>query len=398
MDASVDNSALDLLELQQMIAGGLSDLFPGKLRVRAEIASMQVRGGHCYMELSQSGPDGLVAKVRAVSWRSWYQPLAAYFLQTTGSPLAAGMSVLLEVQVSYSELYGLSLLVYGIEPLYTMGEAERRRLETISRLEAEGLLDRQKELAVSPLPYRLAVISSPDAAGYGDFTRHLAGNEYGFVFDTELYEALMQGESAPASIIAALHRVAAASEAGEEIDAVLLLRGGGSTLDLVCFDDYELCRAIALFPLPVYTAIGHDRDRHVADMVAYEAVKTPTALADGMIDAFAAEDERIGSYATRLRLAFVSRLAEMSSALDRLEQRIHAADPRALLSRGYSLVAGPSGAILKSASAVRPGDRLRILFADGEIIASVEDSSPEYPEKCGECPENRDIPRKKGRK
>ena len=178
----------------------------------------------------------------------------------------------------------------------------------------------------------------------------------------------MQGESAPESISDA---IAAVESAPEQYDAVLIMRGGGSALDLACFDDYGLCFTIANCRIPVYTAIGHDRDSHVADMVAYCSVKTPTALADVFVDALAAEDERISSFGTRLRLAFASRLSSMDAALDLLAGRIRSADPRNVLARGYTLVADASGHVLKSADSLRSGDRIRVLFGDGSREAEV---------------------------
>ena len=179
----------------------------------------------------------------------------------------------------------------------------------------------------------------------------------------------MQGAEAPASISDAIARVECAPA---PFDAVLVLRGGGSPLDLACFDDYGLALAIANCPVPVYTAIGHERDTHVADVVAFEAVKTPTALADCFIEAFAAEDERISSFGTRLRTAFLSRLAAMESRLDALRERIRRADPRSVLSRGYTLVVDAQGVVIKSARQLPPGTKFKVLFADGTITASAE--------------------------
>ncbi|MBO4476347.1 MAG: exodeoxyribonuclease VII large subunit, partial [Bacteroidales bacterium] len=288
----MEQDYLELLELQTLIREGIEDAMPGPVRVRAEIASLQRRSnGHCYLELCESGPRGPVAKVRAVIWRSAWDPVAGKFARETGEPLREGLALVFEVTVNYSELYGLTLIIEDIDVSHTLGEAELARRRTIEKLTEEGLMDLQKELALPDLPYEIAVISAPDAAGYGDFRRHLLENEYGFAFNVTLFEAAMQGETAPASIMDAMQR---ALDAGG-FDAVLVMRGGGSTLDLACFDDYALCAAIARYPVPVYTAIGHDRDVHVADMVACGSVKTPTALADLLVDAVAAEDERISA-------------------------------------------------------------------------------------------------------
>ena len=373
----MEREYIDLLELQSQLRGEIEISFPERVWVRAEIASVQAKAnGHCYLDLSQSEDGRIVAKAKAVIWRSRAEALRTYFREATGGELAAGMEVLLRVQVSYSELYGLSLTVDEIEPRFTLGAAELQRRRTLEKLEADGLLDRQQELEPALLPYRLAVISARDAAGYGDFRRHLTENAYGFVFEVQLFEATMQGEDAPASIVDALERVECAPA---PFDAVLILRGGGSALDLACFDDYGLCFAIANGPVPVYTAIGHDRDFHVADRVAHEAVKTPTALADRFVEAFAAEDERISAYGNRLRMAFAARLAAMEQRLAALGDRIRAADPRNVLSRGYTLVTDAAGVVVKTAAALPPGTKFKVLFADGTIEAVVRDSgsSPE---------------------
>lgn len=361
---------IELSELQRQLSEGVSDLFPEKLWVLAEVASVQTRSnGHCYLDLCQSDGSGVVAKVKAVIWRSRYSQIREYYREVTGADIMSGQELLARVQVNYNELYGLSLVIDEIEPRLTLGQAEIEKQRTIGKLVSEGLMDKQKELSVSAIPYNLAVISAPDAAGYGDFCRHLSQNEYGFVFNVCLFEATMQGETAPASVIDALERIESAEIA---YDAVLIMRGGGSSLDLSCFNDYDMCFSIANCRIPVYTAIGHDRDYHVADMVSYRFVKTPTALADEFISCYMAEDERISDYGMRLRMAFNSKIAALNSQLDVLHARIHSADPRNVLSRGYALVTDAEGKVLKSAKAVRKDDNIRILFEDGQLEAKVK--------------------------
>ena len=400
----MEQDYLELFELQQIIKEGVEDAVPGAVRVRAEVASVQQRtNGHCYLELCQSDERTQLAKVRAIIWRSQAADILRKFAEATGSPLQPGVAVIFEVNVNYSELYGVSLIIEDIDVTSTLGEAELRRRRTLEKLEKEGLLELQKEFALPPVPYALAVISAPDAAGYGDFRRHLLENEYGFAFDVTLFPATMQGEGAPASIIASLGRAAAVQRpiiplhpkgtggvppetpciaslqpnseptCGEAagFDAILILRGGGSTLDLACFDDYELCAAIARCPLPVFTAIGHDRDEHAADLVACGSVKTPTALADMFIDAVAAEDECISGYQTRLRMAFMNKLALLDAALSKLETRITAANPRLLLERGYTLITNEKGTILKRAADAAAGDGIKVLYKDGTLNCTV---------------------------
>ena len=308
----MEKDIVDLYELQTRLKDGVERTFPGKVWLKAEISAVKARpGGHCYLELSQSDGGGLVAKAQAIVWASKYRILAPFFESVAGSPISEGMLVLVRVQVNFSQLYGLSLIIDDIDPSWSLGEKEKERLRTIARLKEEGLMDLQKELALPSLPYRLAVISAGDAAGYRDFMRHLHENDYGFVFSTELFPALMQGAGAAASISAAIDEVSAS---GREFDALLILRGGGARLDLACYDDYGLASHIARCPIPVLTAVGHDQDVHVCDMVAWTSVKTPTALADWFIDIYAGEDAMLQSFASRLAMAFQNKISAMEPA------------------------------------------------------------------------------------
>ena len=380
---------IDLAVLQARVKEGLSDLFPERLWVRAEISQWSPRAnGHCYLSLSQTKDGITVAEARAMIWRSSYLTLKDFFERETGTELRAGITVLVRVQVSFHEVYGYSLVIDDIDPAFTLGERAAERQRTIERLTAGGYMELQRELALPLLPYRLAVISSGTAAGLQDFRNHLLDNEYGFAFEVVLFEALMQGEGAPASIIDAIDRV----QEGQ-FDAVLLLRGGGSELDLACFDDYSLAVALATCPVPVFTAIGHDKDVHVADLVAHKAVKTPTALADEFLACYIAEDERIGMLGMRIvksllrkvgameapfvaamhriRMAASARLGLEVSRVALQEARIASTDPRTILDRGYVLVTGEDGKLLKSASRIDVGHNIGVRFGDGRLKATV---------------------------
>ena len=380
-----------LVELQLKLKKGIECLFPKRIWVRAEVSAVKARnGGHCYLELSQSDETGLLAKCSAVIWGSKYRFIAPYFESVTGSPIQEGMVLLVEVQVNYSELYGLSLVINDIDPEYSLGQKELERQKTIERLQKEGLMELQSGLQLPSLPYKLAVISAEDAAGYRDFMRHLHENPYGFTFETDLYPALMQGAGCPASVVEALDAV---MEAGSGYDAVLILRGGGAKLDLACFDDYGLCSVIAQYPLPVLTAIGHDQDYHVADMVAHTFVKTPTALADFLLEIYEDEDARLTTVQNRMRLAFANKInvaegrldmlrarikggfamkiAAVESALNVLQARIVSADPRKIIERGYALAVDGQGRVLKGAAGRKAGDEVSVLFADGRLDCTV---------------------------
>ncbi len=389
----MERDFLDLFEFQSKLKEGIECLFPSRLWIRAEVSAVKARnGGHCYLELSQSNENGLVAKAGAIIWASKFRFIAPYFESVTGSPISEGMVILAEVRVNYSQLYGFSLIINDVDPEYTLGQKEMERQRTIERLGKEGLLELQKELTLPVLPYNLAVISAEDAAGFRDFMRHIDENPYGFKVNIELYPALMQGAECPSSIIAALDAI---NEGGNTYDAVLILRGGGAKLDLACFDDYEMAAVIAQFPLPVLTAIGHDQDFHVCDMVAHEYVKTPTALADLILEMYEDEDARLSSYETRIRMAmngkiataearltmlrdrirnsFSMKLMTLEAGLKVLETRISAADPRRILERGYVLALDGNGVVMKSVKGRAKGDRVSMMFADGRLDCMVED-------------------------
>lgn len=426
---------IDLLELQTRIKEGIQDAFPGRYWVKAEISSWSPRAnGHCYLTLTQSRAGKPVAESRAMIWKWHYTQIVRYFEEATGQKLQAGITVLVKVQVSFSELYGISLYIEDIDAAFTLGEQALERKRAIERLTKDGYMDMQKELAIPDIPQRLAVITSKTAAGYQDFRNHLLNNPDGYAFTLHLYEATMQGEQAPSSIADAL------SEAQEkDYDAILILRGGGSETDLLCFDDFNLAIAIATCPVPVVTAIGHDKDVHIADMVAHESVKTPTALADLFLDAIAAAEDaardlvrRIAQAAVRLAGAQELRLESLDSAIHRAirgrvaalevqlqrsigritkgltqkysevarlrdtavhriqfaaqarigseisrvalkEAVITGSDPRKILGLGYVLVTGKDNKILKTVDRVAVGDRIGVRFNDGSLTAKVDE-------------------------
>ena len=279
---------ITLSELQRRVRQALEERFALPLWVSAEIAEVKVNySGHCYLELVEKGEgDGVPkAQARAVIWRSQYARIAAYFEAETGQRLAAGMRILAKATVNYHELYGFSLQLLDVDPAYTLGDMERQRQQTIARLQAEGVWEMNRQQAMPAVVQRIAVVSSSRAAGYQDFCNELAKSPYRFCLT--LFDAVVQGAAAEDSIVDALSRIAAA---GEAFDAVVMIRGGGSSSDLNCFNAYRLCNHVAQFPLPVVTGIGHDKDTSVADLVAHTALKTPTAVAAWLVERMAQAD------------------------------------------------------------------------------------------------------------
>lgn len=370
--------------IQEMVENDL----PDRYWVCAEIASMSVRG-HCYMELVEKAENGiLAAKVRATCWSNVYHLLSAYFLQETGQSLHTGLQVMLEVSVEYHAVYGLSLNVWNIDPTYTLGDLAKQRQATIQQLTEDGVMDLQKALQIPSLPRRVAVISSADAAGYGDFCDQLKHNRFGFKFHVQLYPAVVQGDTAARSVVQALNSIAALEE---EWDVVVIIRGGGASTDMSCFDDYNLASHCAQFPLPIIAGIGHTRDVSVVDMVVHTSVKTPTAAAEWLIERVAEQVERVGSLMLRLQRATQNAVSREKNRLLLYEQQIFNAvrgkavrergkldlwmktielhSPERIFKMGYSLTM-VNGKMVRSQSEVNEGDVLETHLHDG-IIQSV---------------------------
>ena len=278
---------LSLTELQLIIRDSLYLALPDFFLVIAEISEIKENyAGHCYLELIEKHPDekNVRARAKAIIWSSRYGFLKSFFENTTGESLKEGLKILIKTKVEYHELYGLSLVISDIDPAFTIGEMAIKRQLIIKKLEKEGVFSMNKELDFPVVPQRIAIISSKNAAGYSDFINHLTGNSFGYVFYTALIESAMQGAETEEGVISALDKIA---ENFHLFDLVVIIRGGGSQSDLSWFDSYNIAYYITQFPLPVITGIGHDKDMSVTDMVAHKALKTPTAVADFLIDCLA---------------------------------------------------------------------------------------------------------------
>lgn len=314
-------SKVSLAELLGLVRDKIYEALPDAFWVVAEIAEMKVHtAGHCYLELTGSDTPGgrVTARVRATIWASKYRSLSTFFNASTGIPLRAGITILFRATVEYHELYGLSLNISDIDPAYTAGDMALRREAVIRRLTAEGVISMNAGLTLARYPRNIAVVSSSKAAGYQDFINHLQTNPYGYVFSTTLFEAVMQGEETEASVTEALDMIA--EEAGR-YDAVAIIRGGGSTTDLSWFDSYPIAFHVTQFPLPVVTGIGHEKDQSVTDMVAWKALKTPTAVAGFLIERTLECENSIISMAGELASAVTDALEAAGEQVSSLQNR-----------------------------------------------------------------------------
>lgn len=274
-------NTITLQEFNNRIKRLLADPSVMNCWVVAETTDVRINQ-HCYLQLLEKNPKtgATVAKIKAIIWGSQYRFLNARFKQVTGRDIGNDMKIMVCLSVNYSPQYGLTVVINDINPEFTLGDMERQRQEILNRLIQEGIIGQNKTVPVPPVLQRIAIVSAAGAAGYGDFMKQLTDNKYGVCFYPCLFQATMQGVKTVPTVLAALDKV----EQNQHLfDCVVIIRGGGGTEELNSFDNYDLARRVATFPLPVIVGIGHERDITVLDYVAGIRVKTPTAAAEHII-------------------------------------------------------------------------------------------------------------------
>lgn len=429
-------SPLTLRELNCLVRDTLHLSLPEEVWITAELSEFrQAATGHCYLEFvekDETAAGDFLAKAKGNIWRNTCTTILPKFRLATGQELQAGMKILALVRVTFHEVYGYSLTVADIDPTYTLGDMARRRQEIIAQLEEDGVFTLNKELSLPRPLRRIAVISAAGAAGYGDFCDQLA--QSGYPFQTQLFEATMQGTQVEMSVIAALNRIA---DEMENWDCVAIIRGGGAVSDLNGFETYLLAANVAQFPLPILTGIGHERDETIIDLVAHTRLKTPTAVAAFLIETMQEEQDSVAELEQRLRHAvqfllqqrqmeferiahryqgaanlFVNRqyehlnrtahrlqmganqrilsqehrleqiLPRLSNAvqstflrhehhLEKASTTLRMADPKRILQQGYTLTLDEEGKVVRSAQQIVEGQTIRTQFSDGEATSHV---------------------------
>ena len=403
--------------------------------VAAELMDVSCKGGHFYMELVQKDSQGVpLAKSRAMIWRSQTRQVTE-FERITGQRFTSGIKVRLRVSATMHSVFGLSLNITEIDPTFTMGDLELRRREILQRLTNDGILNDNRNLQWPTLPFNIAIISSPEAAGYGDFMKHLHTNGLKFRFNTQLFPAIMQGERTEKSVLDAFESIETDTT---HWDCVVLIRGGGATSDLAAFESYLLAYRIASFHIPVIVGIGHERDITVLDYVANVRVKTPTAAADHLIQIWNSQQEKlnnlsvklcdivqervhaetiqlqylltnlttlpkqvlkanktqlkhnimlisnsnvrlispakqkIASYTDKMRLLLEALVERQKTNLTHMRQTVALLSPASVLKRGYTLTRTDGHLLTSAKHKPEPGETLTTIFYDGEITSLIQ--------------------------
>lgn len=309
----------------------LGEVFPA-VWVAGEVARCkQGTRGHVYFELIEKGEhDSIVGKLDAVIWNADFQRVKR-MLAATGQRLADGVQIRCRGNLDFYGAGGrLQLTIREVDPAFTLGLLELRRRETLAALEAAGLMARNRALALPELPLTLALITSEGSAAYHDFLSGLRESGYGF--RVLFVHASVQGRDSEREVVSALRALAGiaalpglpglpASNA-MRIDCVVLIRGGGSKTDLAAFDSRAIAEAIALAPFPVLTGLGHEIDRSIADLVAHTALKTPTKVAEFLVERVARLDHAVEELRRTLRREALAPLARAREALGLAERGV----------------------------------------------------------------------------
>jgi exodeoxyribonuclease VII large subunit len=281
------NEQKQVFSLRQVVSSirkTIEDRYQSFYWVKAEMHKLNLYpSGHAFPELVQKEDGKIVAQINASIWKHNLQRINQQFVSVLNEPMKEGATMLLQVKVTFSELYGISLQILDIDPSYTLGELQRERQETLLRLQKEGLINRNQQLEFPLLPQRIAIISADTSKGLSDFMKVLNQNQFGYAFFTQLFFAYLQGDAAIESISKQLKAI---EKVKHHFDIVVIVRGGGGEVGLSCYNNYELCKSIAECPLPVLTGIGHSTNLTVAEMIAHRNAITPTELGEYLLQVF----------------------------------------------------------------------------------------------------------------
>ncbi len=414
MPEVVDSKTVfSLLEVSRSIQKTIADRYKSLYWIKAEMNKLNhyTHSGHCYPELVEKKDGKIVAEMRSTLWKADFQRINQQFLRLLQEPLREGITMLFQAAISYDPLYGFGLKIVDIDPTFVLGELEKEKRDSILNLQMEGLFDANKKRPFPILPKRLAIVSVETSKGLSDFFKIIRQNPWGYRFEYSLFPALLQGDKSIPSII---KQLAVIAERLEDFDAVAIIRGGGGEVGLSSYNNYQLAKAIAIFPIPVLTGIGHSTNETVSEMVAYKNAITPSELADFLIQKFhqfaipvdeaqrriidatkrrfqqeertlqqfsqaiswsskailANQTHRLSTAQTQLNLFSAQLLKDKHKELNAFTRLINLADPKQLLKRGFS-ISRVNGKAVTDADLLEAGDEMETLLYKGSIHSKV---------------------------
>lgn len=408
-----DKQVFSLLEVTRSVQRTIAKRYARTYWIKAEMNKLNhyTHSGHAYPDLVEKKDGKIVAEMRGTIWRSTYQRINTEFVKYLGEPIKDGISLIFEASITYHPMYGMGLNIVDIDVSYVLGELEKEKKESIAKLKKEGLFDRNKKVPFPLLPKRIAIISVETSKGLSDFYKIIRNNPWGYKLEYTLYPALLQGDKSIPSI---LNQLASIRDHMEEYDVVTIIRGGGGEVGLASYNNYHLAKAVAQFPIPVLTGIGHATNETVCEMVAYKNAITPSNLAEFLLQhfndfanilrtaeqqiayrverKFSVEREKISynintinwrsqNLIQRANQIIENNKIQVTAGSNRIleEQRRHIAnnkmilklaDPITILNKGFAMV-WHNGKIVTSSSQIKEGDTIVNQLRDGEVQSKV---------------------------
>ncbi len=388
---AAEPTSFSLYQLNQHLQRVLAFNMRQPIWINCEVSEVGNSKGTVYLSLVERAGFELKAKAEAMIWRKDLKKITAKVGDSLWSILQVGRQVLLQVQVEFHAYHGMKLVVKDIDASVTIGQLELQRLKVSKKLKEEQFTELNQQLPAPTVWQRLAIISSSNAAGWQDFKNQLLQNPYQYQFECELFEAAMQGVNLCSEVI---HQLQCIEERKDEFDAIVIVRGGGARLDLMGFDDYDLCVAIATAELPVLTGIGHDVDESLADSVAYHPLKTPTAVADFLIhqtlvfesqvqqlqqhiqqklaQKWQQEYTKIENIEQQLQQYLIQKLRQEELKIAAISEKLQLLNPQQILQRGFAAVLDSQGNMLSSVAALQEGETYTLQLADGTVQFSLK--------------------------
>lgn len=387
-----ERKSFTLFEVMQSIQRTIISRYGSTFWVKADMIKLNhyIHSGHCYPDLVEKKNDRTIAQARAIIWKSDYEKINKKFIEITKEPLKDGISIFFLARIGFDPVYNLSITILDIDPVVTLGQLEKERLETINKLKTEKLFNKNKGLTLPLLPQRLAIISVETSKGYSDFMNIINQESDKYKIFTYLFPSLLQGDNAIESLIQALETV---ERLKHHFDCVLIIRGGGGDIGLSCYNDYELSKTIANFPIPVLTGIGHSTNETVSEMVSCKNTITPTELADFILNHFREfekriiaskdkiiyfsnkiielENKHIDNIIQKLRIGISNNFITQEKKLENLEKYINILNPVNQLKRGYTITY-KDGEIIKDKNELKKSDRITTHFYNGEIESIID--------------------------
>lgn len=318
----LNKQVFSLLEVSKSIEKTIQNRYTTAYWIKAEMNKLNHyrHSGHCYPELVQKENGKVIAQMNSILWRNDFERINNLFLQTLQEPLKDGIKLLVLAKITYDPSYGLSLKIIDIDPSYTLGDLAREKQETLAYLATHGLENKNKALPFPILPKRIAIISVESSKGYADFIKVLEGNTAGYTFFWHLFPSVLQGEKAVIGIVNQLKNI---QKVLHHFDVVAIIRGGGGDIGLSCYDHLEMAKAIANFPIPVITGIGHATNFTVAEMIAHTNAITPTKLAVLLLEKFQLLDLKLSSLSQKMSFSVKEKITHQKHQIQNINHRLN---------------------------------------------------------------------------